>query len=275
MSLDDLIEKYTLRKINSMTKYPSIETYHTIDRGKLLPELTNGEEFIVSEDNPLLMTEKIDGTNSRIVVYKGDWLIGGREEFLSSKGDRVYVTDHSVVDTVRETADRIAEQLKDREELFVFFGEVYGGRVGSQAKNYSNNRDVTDFRVFDVIEMPPEMIHEVLNLELSKIATWRDTQKKQPFLNCLDEGILTVDLKLETVVTLNSMGMYDGDCPPLGIEETYQWLLRFEKTKCGIDNNDEGKSEGVIVRNFDRSLIRKIRFEDYEKTLFGRKKGLK
>lgn len=275
MSLNDLIEKYTLRKINSMTKYPSIETYHTIDGGKLLPQLTDGGEFVVSIGNPMFMSEKIDGTNARIVVYKGDWLIGGREEFLSSKGDRVYVTDHSVVDTVRETADRIAEELKDRDELFVFYGEVYGGTVGRHAKNYTSDRHATHFRVFDVIEMLPEMIHEVLSLELTKIATWRDTQKRQPFLDFYDASVIIGSLNLETVVSLLVLSIKEEDALPLGIEETYQWLLQFERTKCSIGEDTEGKSEGVIVRNFDRSLIRKIRFEDYEKTLFGRKKGLK
>jgi ATP-dependent RNA circularization protein (DNA/RNA ligase family) len=45
-----------------MTKYPSIPTYHTLgDKGILLEET-------ISFDSEVILTEKVDGTNSRIIL---------------------------------------------------------------------------------------------------------------------------------------------------------------------------------------------------------------
>ena len=51
----------------------------------------------------------------------------------------------------------------------------------------------------------------------------------------------------------------------LSLSKTYEFLKYFENSKAIIDS-ELGKAEGIVVRNKDRSLIRKIRFEDYEKT---------
>lgn len=51
---------------------------------------------------------------------------------------------------------------------------------------------------------------------------------------------------------------------PTSLENTFSFLKQFEHTKVGI--NISGKSEGIIVRTSDRIQIRKIRFEDYERT---------
>ena len=53
---------------------------------------------------------------------------------------------------------------------------------------------------------------------------------------------------------------------PDTLRETYEWLKHFSKSNVVLDENGSGLSEGVVVRSEDRSYIKKIRFEDYEKT---------
>jgi hypothetical protein len=61
---------------------------------------------------------------------------------------------------------------------------------------------------------------------------------------------------------------------PRTLEHTYAFLKNFERSKVCIDTEFEmqgkrpirGRSEGVVLRNNERSKIYKIRFEDYEKT---------
>ena len=67
-----------LSKINSLTKYPSIPTYHKLDpkNGSLLEEALNFQ-------GTLIATEKVDGTNARIICLPdGNYLLGSREELL-------------------------------------------------------------------------------------------------------------------------------------------------------------------------------------------------
>ena len=61
------------------------------------------------------------------------------------------------------------------------------------------------------------------------------------------------------------MDIFNGSNFAKTLGDTYNHLVQFSETHVGIDAH--GKSEGIIVRNFDRSMIRKIRFEDYERTL--------
>src|SRR5436853_86817 len=76
------VRRADLGKLNSMTKYGSIPTYHEIgDRGMLQPER-------VVLEGRVRGTEKVDGTNSRVIllptpgVGQGDsapgYLIGSR-----------------------------------------------------------------------------------------------------------------------------------------------------------------------------------------------------
>ncbi len=77
MRNDFSLRSCDLNKLNSMTKYPSIPTYHALgDKGALL-------EQTVSFDGEIILTEKIDGTNSRIVLLPdGNFVLGSREELL-------------------------------------------------------------------------------------------------------------------------------------------------------------------------------------------------
>ena len=84
MKLTFDIRKTDLQKLNSMTKYPSILTYHKLgERGRLLDEVQ-----IPLAGLTIYATEKIDGTNSRIIICPdGTFIVGSREDLLWAQGD--------------------------------------------------------------------------------------------------------------------------------------------------------------------------------------------
>ena len=60
---------------------------------------------------------------------------------------------------------------------------------------------------------------------------------------------------------------------PVDCRETFAWMQSFAKSRSVLDIPTEGmelnlkyaRAEGVILRTKDRSMIRKLRFEDYQK----------
>lgn len=261
--------------INSLTKYPSIDTYHTIgDRGLLLETYTPFRDSVV-------LTEKIDGTNARIVLFccndDDDVFIGSREDLLWAKEDRIGVPVMGIVDSIRETAERVSEHFsstlhQDGDMLskmyqsppciFVIYGEVYGGKVGKYAKDYTSDKSKTGFRMFDVAIIDEwRKFHD--GGSASEASIWRQNVGPR-WLDelCLQEfsNIFGLELtpRIETSVSI----------PPCGIEETLDWLKWVApNTQAALDDDARGNCEGVVVRTPDRSMIRKIRFEDYERTI--------
>lgn len=59
---------------------------------------------------------------------------------------------------------------------------------------------------------------------------------------------------------------------PRGIEETQEFLTKYlPKTIVALDDSGQGNAEGIVIRNSDRSVIAKARFEDYVRTMKKRK----
>ena len=73
-----------LVRTNTITKYPSIPTYHTFD-----PSNGQLDEPAMIFGGEVWATEKIDGTNGRISLTEGGYYIGSREELLHWADDRV------------------------------------------------------------------------------------------------------------------------------------------------------------------------------------------
>lgn len=88
-------------KLNSATKYPSIETYHRLEKGILQEEATLFEDLTIG-------TEKVNGTNGRIVFMPDgkDYCIGSREHLLYAKGDRVIRTTEGIVAALKRAGDK-------------------------------------------------------------------------------------------------------------------------------------------------------------------------
>lgn len=246
-----------LQKLNSATQYPSILTYHALgERGRLTEERT--ADFSTVDPNDVEVTEKIDGTNARIIVLPsrmGGPLIGSRTELLHYLGDVIANPAQGIVDATVDAAHRAARLLPELDDLVVVFGEVYGGKTSSGAKNYSTTGSV-GFRIFDVATVPLG----VLGWERDRIASWRDSGG-QDFVrsDVLAQVAEDCDLLLVSLLTIGT--------PPASVDDTHGWLTAaLTETFAALDDSGQGRPEGVVVRTADRSLIAKIRFEDYERT---------
>jgi RNA ligase-like protein len=135
-----------LAKLNSLTKYPSIVTYHTLDpkNGGLLDEVAAFAGTVIG-------TEKVDGTNSRVICLPdGSYLLGSREELLYGKGDLIGNPSLGIVDALKETAARLCDG--GRAEITVYYFEVFGGKVTAASKQYTGEQRVS-FRLFDIVAL--------------------------------------------------------------------------------------------------------------------------
>lgn len=253
-----------IRKINSITKYPSILTYHEIvGKGQLVQSLTLPRPSAGS----FFVYEKVDGENARIVFIRKpngeyDYFIGAREDFLYAKDDRLTIPTGNIAEFLKPLAEKLARQLakEDNKEvaLLVIYQESYGWKT-PKAKQYTQTA-TQGYRFFDGFSMDFAEFGRLISLPLEEIAMWRD-RGHQPFFPELQKKAFATTYGLESAPCLATA--YNL---PTSIEETYEWLKQFSKTQVAIDG-EAGKSEGVIVRNEDRSIIKKIRFEDYERTL--------
>jgi len=239
--------KEEINKLNSMTKYPSILTYHKIgERGRLLDEIQ-----VNFEGKKVILTEKIDGVNGRIILFpNGLYIIGSREELLYAKGDLIGNPQLGIVDVLKPIAEKLAPHLW----IAVFYFEVYGGNVTKNSKQYTGSGTV-GVRLFDVTIVPNS--DKILELPIEKIAAWRDNGG-QAFYT--ENSLQNLGLPLTPRI--------GEDCVATGLVETFDWLKsKIKKTQVGLDEGAQGRPEGLVVRSADRSKIAKIRFEDYERTM--------
>lgn len=234
-----------LDKLNSLTKYPSILTYHVMgERGILKNEVQ------IPFDSPAILTEKIDGVNGRIIVFPdGLYIIGSREELLYAKGDLIGNPQLGIVEALKPVADGLAPA----DVLTVYYLEVYGGHTTKGSKQYTGTKAV-GYRLFDVAEMPNS--NEIMELPIEKIAAWRD-QGGQKFWDNL--SLLEASMPL-----VPGLGC---EWIPTDVKETHDWMkTTISQTYAALDSSAVGRPEGIVARTPDRSKIAKLRFEDYERT---------
>lgn len=245
-----------LRKLNSATKYPSIPTFHALgDRGRLRQEVQ-----VSFARNDVVVTEKLDGTNTRIVVLEdGSYLIGSREELLHARGDIVFNPALGIVAAVRAIADRVADALAGSGRLVTFYGEVYGGKT-TGSRTYGTS---VGFRLFDVVSAPLREMAERLALSAEDLAHWRDGGGQ----SFVDERGLAEHAALAGVELTPRLEA--ATAPPTELRETHAWLEAALPggTRAPLEGERKGRPEGVVVRTRDRRVIAKLRFEDYERTL--------
>lgn len=241
-----------------MTKYPSILTYHEMgNKGSLNSTLTGDGSF--KRDTGYYVTEKIDGTNSRIIVCGDDFILGSREHLLYARGDRFGDPAQHIVETVKSYAEIIINKIKDASGLYVFYGETYGGNITAASREYTKDQTYS-FRLFDFISIPFKNLEDILKKPVQELSCWREGDHGY-FGSVDDLKKMAEDIGIPRVPPLAVVpGNEIPDDPP----DTYQWLQQYRKTEAGI--NAEGNAEGVVIRTRDRSIIRKLRFEDYERT---------
>src|SRR4051794_37648825 len=98
-----LLTEINLAKLNSLTKYPSIPTYHAMgEKGRL------SESVLVRFEGDCIATEKIDGTNARLICTPEGVVAGSREDLLWATGDLIHNPAMGIVAAVREQARSFA-----------------------------------------------------------------------------------------------------------------------------------------------------------------------
>lgn len=251
-----------LRKLDSLTKYPSIPTYHEIDSksGRL-------SEPALDFEGTVSGTEKIDGTNTRILLGPGDeYIIGSREEFLHASGDLIPNKSLGIVEAAKPIAEsirRIAyKKFAQDDGLLVLFGEVYGTSIGAAHKNYAaKGESKTGFRLFDIASF--ENVTEYLSWPIETFSGWRD-HGGQTFLSQVQPADFADACKVELVPLLFKI---DAGSMPKTVEDTKCFMdTHARETEVNLSGVSGGKAEGIVVRTNDRRVIAKMRFEDYERT---------
>lgn len=251
------IREVDLAKLNSMTKYPSIPTYHVMGKGGVLTE-----EIQVPFAGRVIGTEKIDGTNARLIFCPdGSALVGSREDLLWEHNDLIGNPSMGIVDAVRRdifTPIRRLLSLAGSDDIIVLYVEVFGKNIGAGYKNYTA-KDSVSFRMFDAMRVAD---HErLLGLSREEIARWRD-HGEQPFLNNDSLNKLAADFSIPQVPHL-----FDADASllPFSHDACMRLLRDWSVSKCLLDLGGKGASEGIVIRRPDRSRIAKFRIEDYER----------
>ncbi|MCW2140863.1 RNA ligase [Actinoplanes cyaneus] len=243
-----------LKALNSLTKYPSIPTYHELD-----PRNGGLTETVTPFTGPVIGTEKVDGTNSRIIALPdGNYLLGSREELLYARGDLIGNPSQGIVASLREVADALPDQELPVDTLRVYYLELYGGKIGAHAKQYST-RGAVGWRLFDVAEIGD--LTERLTWPAQQIAAWRDGG---------GQTFLTEDeLRAVTAFDLTPrLFTIDGRELPADVAGMHAFLgERLPGTLVALDDSGQGRPEGIVLRTPDRSVIAKARFQDYERTL--------
>jgi hypothetical protein len=244
-----------LTKLNSLTKYPSIPTYHTLDprNGAL------GEEALPFE-GAVLGTEKVDGTNARVICLPdGSYLLGSREELLYARGDLIGNPAQGIVEALQAQAERLCATVEAA--VVVYYFEVYGGKVTSSSKQYTGEQRV-GFRLFDVVRIPDYESH--LARLPQEIAAWREAGG-QPFVD--EAALREIADRQEVALTPRILEIAAADLPRT-VEAALAFLREaLPQTQCALDDQAGRRGEGLVIRTMDRSRIAKLRFEDYERTL--------
>jgi RNA ligase len=259
------IRKIDLSCFNSLTKYPSILTYHELgDKGILNNSLIKPLPL----NTTLYATEKVDGTNVRIILAKTIseelMIIGSREDLLWESKDLIGNPSMGIVDYFRSQKihTKIWEKIYEFDDIFepneviVLFGELYGHKIGDKYKQYTHSGKL-NFRLFDAVVF--DDIEEKLNWSRQEISNWRESGG-QTFLPREKLRVIADHFGFMTVPTLLEINSNDF---PVNLEETYSFLLNYKNTTVGLDVH--GFSEGLVIRTNDRSYISKLRFEDYER----------
>jgi RNA ligase len=244
-----------LSKLNSLTKYPSIPTYHTLDprNGAL------GEEALPFA-GMVLGTEKIDGTNARVICLPdGSYLLGSREELLYARGDLIGNPAQGIVEALKAQAERLCATVDLA--VVVYYFEVYGGKVSSASKQYTGEQRV-GYRLFDVARLPDYETH--LARSQPEIAAWREAGG-QPFAD--ETALREVADRQGVALTPRILEIAAEDLPQT-VEAALAFLRKaLPQTRCALDDGAGHRGEGLVIRMLDRSRIAKLRFEDYERTL--------
>ena len=258
-----------LPALGTLTRYPSIPTHLPLEKGRLRED--QGDQF-GDHPGPIVLTEKVDGTNARITVPPGEagdpgrvrYLIGSRSEWLTAAGDLVANPAMGIVGAVRDIADRLAAKPHPT-ALLTYYGEVYGGSINGAGKQYAGTGAV-GFRLFDVARC--EDYRERLTLPPEELSAWREGGGPA-FLT--EDELAGTAARFDLPLTPR-LGEVDG--LPGTLADGLALLEQFvPETRAALDDTAAGSPEGVVARTRDRRGITKLRLADYRKAAGLGKKG--
>ena len=252
--LKKLIQDYGKDKINTLTKYPSILTLHKFgEKGRLTPSLTTN-----IEGEKMFATEKIDGTNVRVICWGDTFLIGSRKCILHYSED--FYWDESMGIVNQFYSMKIPPIAP--ENLTVIYGELFGGKITANSKNYG--KDKHGFRVFDIAVIKDLSI---LEKTITEISTWRESTLDSSIDDTMRYGQGFVNLDELEKFGYKLVPKIEFELPSFEHEAVLESLNKYiPETKVALSDAAQLRPEGVILRNFDRTKIVKLRFEDYQRT---------
>jgi len=251
--LKRLIQQYGKDKINTLTKYPSILTLHRLgEKGILKNELSTS-----IENEKMYATEKIDGTNVRIICYGDEYLIGSREFVLHHSADLYFDPAGGIVEGIK----KLLPQFPQPEVFTVIYGEYYGGKISANSKWYG--QDKVGFRIFDVAIFEDL---SMLDWPINDISIWRE--RETPMGIVYGQHFLTRQEMTALLPEFEFAPLLEFDLLDLSHQEVLNSLRKHvSKTQVALSENAIQKAEGIVLRNEERTKIVKVRFEDYERTL--------
>lgn len=176
---------------DSPVTYPKIETLlERRDDFTVNPEKLRLPEFALIDR--WLVTEKIDGTNIRIICSRDKLTFGGRTERAQIPA---FLLDH-LIETF--TLDTLIDTFPDLHELaeVVLHGEGYGAKIQKGGGNY---REGVSFRLFDVTVTTPEGFTWWLN--------WNDIEDIADKLKIKTVPKLSSEWRTEEIIQLVRAGM--------------------------------------------------------------------
>lgn len=159
-----------------MSKYHKIESMFKRDNdGKIIEYAWTKQEFEYLSNNEWLFTEKVDGTNIRVIFDGIQITFGGRTDSAQLPAP--------LVERLQETfLPQIDTLIKKFPDGVVLYGEGYGANIQKGGGNY---RPDQDFVLFDV-----------------KVGPW--------WLERNNVGIIARDLGIEVVPVISSGTLMDA-----------------------------------------------------------------
>lgn len=260
----ELIERFGKEKLNIFTKYPSIPVFHKVGQRNILTDELNVDFGI----ERVWATEKIDGTNIRILYYGDEMILGSRED--------LFYYDSSIFCNLKNQFIGSFETLKPfmtkekwyrshgyHDTLTVIYGELYGLNLSKASKSYGQSK--AGFRFFDVAVYNDL---SVLDFEPEYISRWRESKKEGGVLsygqNFLSEyGMSAFENRFPRVPFIP----FELSDNPSHRDILNSMRVAIPESLCGLTEEATLLPEGLILRNFNRTKIAKIRFQDYERTL--------
>jgi hypothetical protein len=211
-------------------------------------------------------TEKVDGTNARVISLPGNtYLLGSREELLYAKGDLIGNPAQGIVAALRPIADALT--AVDDDVIRVHYFEAYGGKITAAAKQYTGSRAV-GLRLFDVAVLADYA--EKLTWQPAQVSSWRENGGQ----TYLTEADLAKAAELDGLERTPRLFTLEPGELPKDVSGMSRFLTeRLPRTLSALDDSAGGQAEGIVLRTADRSRIAKARFQDYERTLRRRTKS--